>query len=232
MEAGTMKPEETTEQKQPKPKPNPTGSVEVDFEQAKAEAEQDNNVKPQAAPEEDALDTLVPKAEPKTWAIGPEADRRQYVQRPLSFISKMQWFALIGEVVDEAMSGSNAMSVNSLLAAPQGRGGNLTMADFADADTFVQAVGKLLVHAPDFLEKSFCIWLGVPDYEHEIARVYMALPPEEGGLSDDQGMEIIEVFIDQNYEALDSFFRERLGQLRDRVEARQKKSNESQSSRR
>jgi hypothetical protein len=181
--------------------------------------------------DEDVVDVLRPKAEPKTWTIGKDDYERTYVQRPLSFIQKMQWFSLVGEVLDRALSGENSMSLNSLFSAPGGRG-QLSMQDFRDADTFVQAVGKLLSYMPDFIEKSYCIWLGVPDYEREITKNIMAMPAEDGGLTDDQGMEIIEIFIDQNYDALDGFFRERLGRLRDRVQARRKDSAPSQRSRR
>jgi hypothetical protein len=179
---------------------------------------------------EDIVDLLVPKAEVKEWTIGKGDYARKYVQRPLSFIGKMQWFSLVGEVLDKAMSGDDRLSVNSLLSAPQGRDGSLSVADFRDADTFVQAIGKLLVHAPDFLLKSYCIWLSVPDFERDVAMRIMALPPEDGGLTDDQGMEIIERFIDQNYEALDSFFREKIGQLQRRVQARAKAATESRQS--
>jgi hypothetical protein len=188
-------------------------------------------VKPQSEKkQEDILDILVPKSEPKTWVIGQGDFTREYVQRPLGFIEKMQWFALVGGVLEKSMSGDNALSMNNLLSAPAGRGDALTMEDFRDADTFIQAVGKLLVEAPTFLQDSFCIWLSVPDYDRDRAKELMALPPEEGGLTDDQGLEIIEIFIDQNYEALDSFFREKLAALRKRVVARQKAAAESRSS--
>ena len=48
----------------------------------------------------------------------------------------------------------------------------------------------------------------------------------------DDGIEIIETFIDQNYEALDSFFREKLGRLRTRVQNRQMEAAESRQSKR
>lgn len=185
--------------------------------------------KAQEAPqqEEDVVDVLVPKASSVRWEIGPDGARRAYVQRPLSFIAKMQWFSLVGEVLDKALSGEGGMSLNSLFSAP-GRPGELTMADFRDADTFVQAISKLLSAAPDFLVKSYCIWLAVPDYERDLVAELMALPPDEGGLTDEQGIEIIEVFIDQNYEALDRFFRDLVGRLGKRV---QKRAEAAQSSR-
>jgi hypothetical protein len=172
------------------------------------------------------VDILIPKAKSVTWQIGPEGMRREYVQRPLSFIAKMQWFSLVGEVLDKALSGPEGMSLNSLFNAP-GREGQLSMTDFRDADTFVQAVGKLLAVAPDFLVRSYSIWLNVPDYERDLVAEIMALPPDEGGLTDDQGMEIIETFIDQNYEALDRFFRERIGSLQKRVQARVEEAAQS-----
>jgi hypothetical protein len=179
-----------------------------------------------AAPEEkseekDVVDILKPKAEVKVWRIGKDDYAREYVQRPLSFVKKMQWFSLVGEVLDKALSGPSKMSLNSLFSAPGARGG-LTMEDFRDADTFVQAVGKLLVHAPDFLVKSYCIWLNIPDFEQDVAARIMEMSPEEGGLTDQDGVEMIEIFIDQNYEALDRFFREDLSKLQGRVAARQK----------
>jgi hypothetical protein len=197
---------------------------EISLEDAKAEQEAGQTPAQPAAekPQEDLLDIIQPKSEPKTWKIASQGFEREYVQRELSFIGKMQWFSLVGEVLEKAMSGDNALSLNNLLTTPEARGQSLTMQDFRDADTFVQAVGKLLVYAPDFLEKSFCIWLGVPDYEQEVVKQIMASPTTEGGLSDDQGLEIIEIFIDQNYGAIEGFFREKVAALQKRVQARQK----------
>ena len=48
------------------------------------------------------------------------------------------------------MSGENALSINSLMSAPGASAESLTMQDFRNADTFVHAVGKLLVYAPGF----------------------------------------------------------------------------------
>jgi hypothetical protein len=185
----------------------------------------------QAEPEpEDIVDVLVPKAKSVRWTFGPDG-QFNFTQRPLSFIAKMQWFSLVGEVLDKALSGDNAMSLNSLFSAP-GRPGELTMADFRDADTFVQAIGKLLGVAPDFLVKSHCIWLNVPDWQRDLVASVMALPEDEGGLSDDQGIEIIETFIDQNYEALDRFFRDLLARLAKRVQQRAADATSSRQSRR
>ena len=211
---------------------------EINFDQSvEEEAEAAQVVEPdesdETQPEQDVLDILVPKKDPKTWIIGQGDYQRTYVQRKLSFIAKMQWFALVGDVLDGALSGPTKMSMNSLLSGPpQARGGQLSVADFADADTFVQALGKLLSHAPEFLLDSYVIWLAVPDTEQELAKKIFALPEEDGGLSDEQGMEIIEVFIDQNYDALDNFFRKRVGNLRRRVDQNAQAAKASRRSKR
>lgn len=186
-----------------------------DFDQAVAEPEQ--TAEPSGPTSEEILDSIVPNAEPRAWKIGPEGMERTYIQKPLAFIAKMQWFSLVGGVLDKALSGENAMSLNGLFSAP-GRPGQLRAEDFRDADTFVQAIGKLLAVAPDFLVDSYVIWLNVPDYDREIVRQMMVLPADEGGLSDEQGLEIIETFLDQNYDQLASFFGERLGALQARVQ--------------
>lgn len=174
---------------------------------------------------EDVVDVLRPKAEQKQWKFGPEGMQVTYVQKPLSFIGKMQWFSLIGEVLDRAMGGENPLTVGNLMSGPGLRGGGLSANDFRDADTFVHAVGKLVRYAPEFLTDSYCIWLGVPEHEREMVKVFISNPPEEGGLSDEAGLEIIERFIDQNYDAIDSFFREKLGMLQKRVQARMEDRN-------
>ena len=188
-------------------------------------------VEQEEEPTVDVLDAIVPKKEPKTWTIGPPGDlQRVYVQKPLSFIAKMQWFSLVGEVLDKALSGPGGMSLNSLFSSPA-RGTELRIEDFRDADTFVQAIGKLLSAAPDFLVDSYLIWLNVPDYDREIMRQVMKLPPDEGGLTDDQGIEMIEVFLDQNYEALLDFFTQKISQIQKRVEKLNKIRGSQQSRR-
>lgn len=201
--------------------------AEVDYKPGEESVDQpdfDYDQKPEAAEKpkveekshDDILNDIVPKAEPHTWVIGPPDMERTFIQKPLSFIAKMQWFSLVGNVLDKALSGPQGMSLNSLFSAP-GRPGELTARDFRDADTFVQAISKLLSAAPDFLVDSYLIWLNVPDYDRGPVRDLMKLPADEGGLSDDQGMEIIEIFLDQNYDALASFFGERLQALQNRV---------------
>lgn len=179
---------------------------------------------------DDIQDIIEPKADPKSWSFrefdneGKLLNERTYVQRPLSFFGKMKFFGLAGEVIDKSISGDNGLRLSSLFDMP-GRGGQFNASDFRDADTFVQGVGKILTYAPSFLEDSYCIWLEVPDYEEEWAKTVMKQPDGKGGLSDDEGIEIIEIFIDQNWESLESFFREKIASLRARIQSHRKEES-------
>lgn len=209
-------------------------AVDVDPKEALAEGKQSGqpsttgSPKPKKADEGDVIDTLKPKAEPRTWTISDGNQDREYIQRPLSFFGKMQFFSLVGEIIDKAVSGEEGLRISSLFEAPDGRDGFLSAADFRDADTFVQGVGKLLTYAPDFLEKSYCIWLGVPDHERKWAISVMKRPKDQGGFSDDEGLEVIEIFIDQNWESLEDFFRKKIVTLRDRVQSHRPASKEEE----
>lgn len=174
----------------------------------------------------DVIDTITPKAKPKTWKLqqkspeGEVIEEESYIQRPMSFLAKMKFFALVGEVIDKSISGDDdkeGIRLSALFELPGERGGQLRAEDFREADMFVQGVGKILQYAPDFLEKSYCIWLNIPDFQEDWAISVMNQPVEQGGLTDDDGLEIIEIFIDQNWESLESFFREKIASLRDRV---------------
>lgn len=198
------------------------GSEEVDFAAAAQEDGAPEAASKDEQEQEDVLDVIEPKAAPKQWVIGPEDMPLTFVQKPLGFLQKMQWFALVGEVLDKAMTGDGGLSLNDLLSAPDGvRTQARSVADFRDADTFVRALGKLVNEAPTFLIKSYCIWLGVPKHQWKLVEEIFSLPVDEGGLSDEDGLEIIEIFIDQNYDALADFFGGKVSALQRRVSARQ-----------
>lgn len=224
-----------------RPRPGPNHATQAappvpqDFDQAESEpVPEPPEVKAQRAAADADMAVLIPKTAAKQWHIGPDGDvGRNYVQEELSVIGEIQWFALLGEFLDKAMTGPGAISMNALLSPPQRRNpGQFQVQDFQDADTFIHALGKLLVFMPEFMEKSICIWLAVPDYEWDLVREYMKSSPSRGGMSHDMFEDILAIFLDQNYAAIDRFFRERYGRLRARYQARAKEASQSRSSKR
>jgi hypothetical protein len=193
--------------------------------------EPEEKPKPPTTTLEEDLASLIATSKAKKWEIGADAMKREYIQRELSVVGKVQWFALVGDILEKALSGENRLTLNSLLTPPEIKQGQPVMPQFADADTFVHACGKLLMYSPEFLTSSVCIWLSVPDYEQDLVEQLMALSPEEGGLSDDDFEEMFNHFIDQNYMSIERFFRERFPRLQKRLQVRRREMEGQSASR-
>jgi hypothetical protein len=149
--------------------------------------------------------------EPKVWKIGPEEASAPSSRRSCRS-SGRQWFSLIGDVLDKALSGPSAMSLNSLFHAGQARASSasrLPRRGHVRPGHRQAPVGRPELPRgllPDLAQRA-----GLrPRHRGDL----MKLPPDEGGLSDEQGMGMIETFLDQNYDSLASFFGERLGASR------------------
>lgn len=157
-----------------------------------------------ARTEEDILDTMIPRTQAITIAIGLGDNAQEYTQRPLGFFQKMEWYSLVSHAVDDMLQSQGGDDIAITIAGVFGDG--LKMNNLQDMSSLVSAFTKLSAEVPDFLLDSYCIWLGVPRERREWARYQMGQPPEEGGLTDEQGMLILETFADQNLEAIKAFF--------------------------
>lgn len=192
----------------------------VDELQNKASSEEPEGEKKDAAQEvKNSLDDLRPRFEAREWLFTDGVVERLYVQRPLSYFGKMEFFALLGSALDQAMNSDGGINLNALLS----------QTDLSDMDSMMAAVAKVAIYVPDLMQNSYCIWLGVPQGERAWAKQVMAAPvtldennepTPSSGLSDEEGIEIIEVFLDQNAEALKSFFASSMPTLWKRLRSR------------
>jgi hypothetical protein len=80
---------------------------------------------------------------------------------------------------------------------------------------------ELIGYTPEFLSECYCLFLDVPHrdkgwFKEVIEKKY---DPENNqwGLSEEAGLEIIELFVHQNYEDMRRFFLERLPKIAKRV---------------
>lgn len=183
--------------------------------------EQQDEVRDQIEAE---LDILQPRYDARLWTVGSGERAKNYTQRPLGFFAKTEWFALMTRAIDTMITAEGGGNVAYIMAqmfrgrtAPAGDGDRFDMSQLEDAAAFAQAIAKLGSETPEFLKESFCIWLGIPRYEREWAKECMEALPEEGGLTDDAGFEIIETFVDQNAEAMRGFFFRRIPSMVRRV---------------
>jgi hypothetical protein len=161
---------------------------------------------------EDTLEPVV--VEPVTLILKlNKKEKLRYTQQPLSFFGKMELFSVLSGALQKALSSEGGLSLSAILDVPNRAPGEaLSANDFLDADQFVSAVATLLQYAPDLLMNIYCISLKVPRQERELVKRLM-----EDQITDEQGVKMIEVFIDQNWEVMRSFFFEQIMPLVEKV---------------
>jgi hypothetical protein len=188
----------------PSPAPGPAAPVTV----------------PPAAKEEpiDILDAIQPSTDPVPRLLGVGAQQYTFVQKPLSFMGKMEFFALIARAIDATMKGEDGLTIDGLFSdSAPAVDGRPKAEDFMNADAFVRAIAKLTATVPNLLYDCFVIWLQVPSDQRYAVKQLMEKPADEGGLSDSEGWSIINTFMEQNVEAIQAFFDEELPRLQTRV---------------
>jgi hypothetical protein len=155
---------------------------------------------------QDTTEILTPSVENRRVTIGPKEYEVEFVQKPLSFFGKLEVFSVLGGALDKALSGPDGIVLSDLFEGPAKVGENLTNQNFRDADTFVRGIAKLVQFAPSLFSDLYVIFLGVPRGEREVVKDMMERPEGDGGLSDEDGIGILETFIDQNWDVMVDFF--------------------------
>lgn len=157
--------------------------------------------KPEAMQESDELlETLAPAE--VYYEIGEGDDKIVLVQKPLSFFGKIEFFSVVGKAVQKILIDGGSLS--ELLDTPDFDPTVPLASNVTDADVFVKALSRIVESAPELLKDLYLVILAVPKGQRE----YYAFRLEE--LSDEQGMQILDVFVDQNWEVMTSFFTEKM----------------------
>lgn len=155
------------------------------------------------------LGNVVPQEEPKKVTLNDGANEAVYIQKKISFFNKLELFSYIGDAIDKATSGEDGISVNEIF----GGGVTIQNANQLEFDNWVRGLAKLAQYVPDIVQKVFCIALNIPKVDRPWAISVMSQPVENGGLSDDQALEILATFVDQNGKDLKDFFSEKIRKL-------------------
>jgi hypothetical protein len=203
-----------------KEEPKPAESEPTAEEQAKQErAEKEEQA---SAEVDEVLETLEPNVPDKRWIIGksPENEGTEqtygvYHQKPLGYFPMMRWGAMFIKALKKSMreGATDFGELNSLLSPDAGslaaRARALASVNMDDMSSVLTMFLALMEQTPDFLLDSYIIWLDVPLGERNWAKQVMEQPydpdRDKWGLTQDQGFEMIRLFIDQNYEELRSF---------------------------
>lgn len=177
------------------------------------------------------MDKLRPDLDGKVWILGKPPEKggkngewARYDQKELGYFARMRFFALLAGAIGKALEGEQ--TVEDLLkdaGVVQQRGagnislGNLSATDLSDLSGVLPVVFRLLEASPDFLLHAYCILLNIPGTQRPWARVIMEQrydpDDDQWGLTDDQGIEIIQLAIAQNYEPIREFFTGKLPRI-------------------
>lgn len=131
-----------------------------------------------------------------------------FVQAPLGVFQKLELFAHIGQVIDNATQGDNPIVLSEIFTPTSSGSGNDLI-----TDELIRGVAKLAQFAPNVLQKSICIVLGVPHHQRDAVIEGMSVAPSRGGLTDDQTIDILNTFIKQNAKDIKDFLTEKIGLL-------------------
>jgi hypothetical protein len=140
-------------------------------------------------------------------------------QKPLSFFGKMELFSVLGGAVDKALN--EGLSISDLFDVPEDRNAE----SFQEADLFVKAVLKLVKDAPDLLLNLYNVILAVPRGQRDYISSRL-----EADLDDEQGIAILEHFVDQNWDVMKDFFKEKIMPLTSKIGAKFQESGSSKPS--
>ena len=180
------------------------------------------------------LEKLDPTSEPKRWMIGKppemggtEDEYEIFVQDKLPWMARAKFFSLVARTFSQAIkaSGGTVGGMEDVFGNEGGnlveRGRRLRERDFTDAGQFASLALELVGYNDKFLVECYVLWLDVPRDLRGWAKTRFneEWAPEKGryGLRDPQHRELIETFIDQNFEEIRSFFVEELPAIGRRV---------------
>jgi hypothetical protein len=192
------------------PDPEPEMAVE---QEPVASTEASTEVKSQQTK---TAELIAPKK--KVWIVGkpPEAggessEFETFVQRPLSVFNGMYFFGRMADTIVGALDKGTDLDqiLGNVRIGSVGSGVSLGQA-FEDPGQMFMIFLRLFRAAPDFVLDSFVMWLEVkPELEfwfRQVMRQRHDPENEEWGPTQEMIGEIIEVFLEQNYEEVRRFF--------------------------
>jgi hypothetical protein len=140
---------------------------------------------------------------------------RTYVQKPLSYLAFGEFTGLLGRKLAEAMRGPDGLSLDRITPGEasiplEWRDGQISLAGGEEnnlVDPIVQGIARIASYVPDLMAEAQCIWLRIPRMERAHVVDIWSRSPDEGGMSMDAGEEMLNIFIEQNYDELNNFLK-------------------------
>lgn len=157
------------------------------------------------------IESIEPDLEEREVVVGEGDQALYFTQKPLSFFGKIEFFSVVGKAVEKVLSEGGTLS--EILDVPDYDKGAPLATSMSEADVFIKAFSKLVQHAPEILLDLYCVVLAVPRGQRE----YVSLRLEQD-LDDETGTQIMDTFVEQNWEVLTNFFKERILPLANKIQ--------------
>jgi hypothetical protein len=158
---------------------------------------------PQTAAKKRRATPLRPKA--KTWHIPYAGQELEYVQTPLSFFEKGEFFGIVMQTLDEALERGFDLEGIAKLFGPNVledfRAGQLDVSQISGGfENLLTLFTRVFALVPDKLPEAYTIMLGAPPERREqLAGILRT------SLTDDIGFGILDTFIEQNADDIVDF---------------------------
>lgn len=132
----------------------------------------------------------------------PDTDEeKSFIQHEMSFMTKLKFFRLLSGTIRIAAEADNPQGgVSSFLDETLGG----LSGDFDNPNEFITTILKLVELVPDFAEETYLYALNVKRNDYGWATEALEC------LDDDEGIDILEVFVAQNGPSIKDFFTKRL----------------------
>ena len=161
---------------------------------------------------EEAVELIEPAVTAKEVVVGVGENKLIFIQKPLTFFGKIEFFSIAGKAVESILKDGG--SVYDMLGSVED-GSALDVTGGGETDAFIRGIALIVQHVPEILPELYCVILNVSRGERE----YVKLRLEED-LQDAQGFEILETFVEQNWDILTNFFTQGILPLVQRVQKR------------
>lgn len=171
---------------------------------------------------------LRPKA--KTWQIPYGDQQLEYVQTPLLFFEKGEFFGIVMQTLDQALERGFDLEGIAKLFGPNVledfRAGNLDISQISGGfENLLTLFTRVFALVPDKLPEAYTIMLGAPPERREQLAAVLRT-----SLTDELGFGILDTFIDQNADDIVDFGKrwwETMSKARQRLSPTQTISEES-----
>ena len=191
---------------------------------------QTEDVERRSEREREIIEDLSPEATVKRVFLVtmPDGNERrvEYVQATLGLFPTQEFLMMMQRIIKDFMNGKYGITVGDLFAAsgdeirnklPENFDSDSIDGVFRENESIIRAVLNAIEIVPGFEQDVIALSLGVHPDERERFKKLISDAPHRGGLTIDEGVDIIKVFIRQNVRSIRRFLERQTREIYDEI---------------